>query len=158
MTNSIPDVPEGYLAPMTVVVFCVVATPALALVALVALVRAGLNVDPRTMWGWMAGVATASTVLSYLANVLTDLQSIQVGFSATSWFTGIIAGSSLIGLVLSLTGAIPSRQEVREEKPAPVVVTQSERVEEIEEPGGEEFSFDTEVETDTQPGDTSLQP
>ncbi|WP_099332141.1 hypothetical protein [Actinomyces minihominis] len=107
-TSNIPDVPVGYFAPMTVVVFCIIATPALALVALMALVRALLNVQPVKFWAWVTGTSILAVVLGSLATLITDLQQVQVGFSTTAWFSGVIAVAGLIALVLSFTGAVPS--------------------------------------------------
>lgn len=107
-TNSYPEVPAGYLAPMTVVVFCVVATPALVTITLAALARALFNLEPRVFWAWVTGVGVVATGLTALANGITDQQAVQVGFSTTAWFSGVVAGAGLIALVLALTGAIPS--------------------------------------------------
>lgn len=111
--HSYPDVPVGYLTPMTVVVFCVVATPALLTVTLLALCRAIFNVEPRGFWAWITGTAVVGTVLTAIANGITDVQEVQVGFSTTAWFLGVLAGAGLIALVLALTGAVPSGDDAK---------------------------------------------
>lgn len=110
-TSNVPDVPAGYLAPMTVVVFCIIATPALALVTLMALVRAFFKVQPVRFWAWVTGASALAVALASLANLITELQQVQVGFSTTSWFAGVIAVAGLIALVLSATGAIPGGED-----------------------------------------------
>lgn len=107
VTHNITDTPSNQLAPMTVVVFCIIATPAFALATLLALFRAVFNVKPKPFWTWVTGASALAAVLVYLAKAITDVQGVQVGFSTTTWFAAALTMSALIGLVLAVTGALP---------------------------------------------------
>ncbi len=108
LRGAIPAVEDGSLAPMTVAVVVVIATPALLFVTTLAFVRALFNVKPRSFWAWMLGGTALAAVSISIANLVTVQQSLEVGFSTGVWLMAIAAFASLIALVLALTGAIPT--------------------------------------------------
>lgn len=106
---------EGALAPMTVAVAIVIATPALALVAVLALVRSLVNANPRPFWAWVTAAGTLGAVLSWVAGLVTAAQNVEVGFGTSVWLLGTVAVAGLIALILALTGAIPTATPVDED-------------------------------------------
>lgn len=115
--DAIPPATEGGLAPMTVAVVIIIATPALLLVTVVALVRALVNARPRVVWSWMTGGSALAAVVALAASTITSQQGLELGFSTTVWFLAITAFSSLVALILALTGAVPTPKPA--EVPAP---------------------------------------
>lgn len=119
----IPEAPDGALAPMTVAIAVVIATPALLFVTVVAFFRAILNVRPRAFWAWVTGASALAALLIWVANMITMAQSLEVGFSTGVWLMAIVSLASLVAFILALTGAIPTQSTTPEaalvEAPAP---------------------------------------
>ena len=119
----IPEAPDGALAPMTVAIAVVIATPALLFVTVVAFFRAILNVRPRAFWAWVTGASALAALLIWVANMITMAQSLEVGFSTGVWLMAIVSLASLVAFILALTGAIPTQSSTPEaglvEAPAP---------------------------------------
>lgn len=116
--DAIPPATEGGLAPMTVAVVIIIATPALLLVTVVALVRALVNARPRVVWSWMTGGSALAALVALAASAITSQQGLELGFSTTVWFLAITAFSSLVALILALTGAVPTPKPAEVPVPA----------------------------------------
>lgn len=108
--GAIPLTAEGAIAPMTVAVVIVIATPALLFVTVLAFIRALFKVAPKPFWGWMTGATALAAGSIAVANIITMQQSLELGFSTGVWFLAIASLASLIALILALTGAIPSTE------------------------------------------------
>lgn len=116
LTNQMPEVEPGLIAPMTVAVVVIIATPALLFSAILGLVRALFNVRPRLFYAWVTGSFALAAGLLALASIITRAQELDFGIVAGIWFTGIISLSGLIALVLALTGAIPTAKPEKEDE------------------------------------------
>lgn len=116
VTGNMPRVNPRELAPMTVAVVVILATPAFLVVTILAFFRALTRFDPRSFWAWAVAGFGLSAAFAALARFITEAQQIQIGFSNIVWFTAILALASLIGLVLGITHAIPSQEEIEAQK------------------------------------------
>lgn len=119
LTGHMPPASPKEIAPMTVAVVVILATPALLVMAILALLRALANVSPGRFWWWvlLGSALTGGALL--LAKFITDLQGIQLGFGFGVWFAAIIALAALVGWILGLTRAVPVKEaaDAKEAKP-----------------------------------------
>lgn len=115
LTNQMPEVEPGLIAPMTVAVVVIIATPALLFSAILGLARALTNVRPRLFYAWVTGAFALAAGLLALASIITRAQELDFGIVAGIWFNGIISLSGLIALVLAVTGAIPTVKPAKED-------------------------------------------
>lgn len=106
-TAGIAATQEG-LTPMTVAVAIVIAAPALLFAFVVGLARALANLEPRRFYAWAAGAALVGTLIFGLASPITQGQGIEVGFSYSVWFMGLLALAFVIAFIVAVTGGIPA--------------------------------------------------
>lgn len=130
LTGWIPVLNPKELAPMTVGIVVIIATPALLVVTILAFVRALTGTNPKSFWAWVsAGSALVAGTLA-LGRVITKMEGLQLGFSNGVWFSAIFALLAFTGLILALTGAIPTPVKLTpEEKKAAKKAQKREKVE-----------------------------
>lgn len=86
-----------------------VMAPALASVALIALGRTLLNLEPKRFWSGLTAVTLVFTVFLGLTGLITSDFNFGdgIGFATAVWFMGVALICSIIALFLAAVGAIP---------------------------------------------------
>ena len=108
LTGQIPALNPKELAPMTVGIVVIIATPALLVLTILAFVRALTGTNPKPFWAWVTTSAALVAGALTLGRIITQIEGLQLGFSNGVWFSAVFALLGLTGFILALTGAIPT--------------------------------------------------
>jgi|GEM_PF-4134846 hypothetical protein len=104
--GALPEVAADQLAPLTVAVIVVIAAPAFAAIAVLALARGLLRTPPKVFWTWVTGGALIITSFMALSFFVTRQMGLELGFLTALWFMVIVAVCAVIAWFLSVIGAI----------------------------------------------------
>lgn len=130
LTGSLPTGTPNTIAPMTVSVIIVIASPALAAIALLALGRAWWDLSPRSFWTWVASASILMTLTMAAAMAITLQMQLQLGFATGAWFMLVTTICAVLALFLGVIGAISRREQASEPEPEPVLAADVSSIEE----------------------------